>query len=73
MSVDQLKASINGAYQFCEEQQQLLDAKAITESEWFENHKKYFTSHYLAAANPRGQSGHGGDETRLPLHPGHDS
>lgn len=52
MDVDRIKAAINGAWAFCEEQQ------------WFENHERHFTAHYLASGNPRGQSGHSGDEAR---------
>lgn len=62
--IDPIKYAIDRAYPFCEEQQLLLDNERITEKEWFANHNKYFTSHYLAEKNPRGQSGHGGDEER---------
>jgi hypothetical protein len=64
MSDTTLKSSINRAHGFCEEQQRLLEQHAITETEWFERHKKYFTEAYLAARDPRGQSGHGGDDAR---------
>ncbi|CAG7644294.1 class I SAM-dependent methyltransferase [Paenibacillus allorhizosphaerae] len=53
---------INRAYDFVEEQQKLLDDGAITEEQWFETHNRFCTAHYLAADNPRGQSGHSGDE-----------
>jgi SAM-dependent methyltransferase len=62
MPVDPIKLAINRAYQFCEEQQRALDEGRITEAEWFEVHKEFFTRHYLAADDPRGQSGHSGGE-----------
>jgi SAM-dependent methyltransferase len=62
MSIDPIKYAKNRAYQFVEEQQQALDDGTITESEWFDIYNEFFTGHYLAADNPRSQSGHGGDE-----------
>lgn len=62
MAVDPVKFALNRAYEFCEEQQRALDEGRITEAEWFENHKRSFTAHYLAADDPRAQSGHSGDE-----------
>ena len=47
-----------------EEQQKALDEGKITEAQWFDDHKEYFTKSYLAADNPCSQSGHGGDEAR---------
>ncbi len=64
MQVDPIKYAKNRAYQFVEEQQKALDERRITEVQWFDNHNRYFTAHYLAADNPRAQSGHGGDEAR---------
>lgn len=64
MSVDPIKRAINGAYAFCEEQQAALDNGLISEEQWFENHLQHFTDLYLASADPRGQSGHSGDEAR---------
>ena len=64
MSDHTLKSAIDGAYSFQEEQQRLLDCGRITEDEWFTNLHTYLSSYYLAAGNPRGQSGHGGDEAR---------
>ena len=64
MQVDPIKYAKNGAYQFLEEQQKALDEGRITEVQWFNIHNQYFTSAYLAADNPRAQSGHGGDEAR---------
>ena len=64
MQVDPIKYAKNGAYQFVEEQQEALDEGKITEAQWFDIHNQYFTSAYLAADNPRAQSGHGGDEAR---------
>jgi SAM-dependent methyltransferase len=62
--MDTLKSAIDRGYAFNEEQQRLLDEKQITETEWFENNRKHYTSHYLACSDPRGQSGHSGDEAR---------
>jgi len=64
MSIDPLKAAIDRAYAFVEAQQAALDQGQITEEEWFANHERFITAAYLAADNPRGQSGHGGDEAR---------
>ena len=64
VSVDPIKYAIDRAYAFCEEQQAAVDTGLISEAQWFDNHKKFITTHYLASDNPRGQSGHGGDETR---------
>lgn len=64
MSSDPIKYAKNRAYQFLEEHQQALDEGRITEAQWFEIHNRFFTQHYLAADNPRGQSGHGGDEAQ---------
>jgi len=63
MTTDSVKSAINRAYQFCEDQQRALDEGRITEEEWFDIHCQFFTGKYLAADNPRSQSGHGGDET----------
>jgi SAM-dependent methyltransferase len=62
--VDPIKAAINGAWAFCDEQQSALDRGLITEEEWFAIHERYFADVYLASENPRGQSGHGGDDAR---------
>jgi SAM-dependent methyltransferase len=62
MPGDPIKSAINRAWEFCEEQQRALDEGRITEDEWFEIHKRFFTVHYLAADNPRAQSGHSGGE-----------
>jgi 2-polyprenyl-3-methyl-5-hydroxy-6-metoxy-1,4-benzoquinol methylase len=62
MAVDPVRFALNRAYEFCDEQQRALDEGRITEAEWFDIHKRFFTSHYLAADNPRAQSGHSGDE-----------
>jgi len=64
MEFDPIKSAINRAYDFSEKQQRALDEGRITEEEWFEINKQYFTGHYLSADNPRAQSGHGGDEAR---------
>jgi SAM-dependent methyltransferase len=62
--VDPILFAKNRAYQFVEEQQLALDEGHISESEWFENSNRFFTPIYLAAGDPRGQSGHSGDEAR---------
>lgn len=58
------KEKINRAYTWNEKLQQDLEQGNITEAEWFKRNKDYFTSHYLSSDNPRGQSGHSGDEER---------
>ncbi|MBP1991587.1 class I SAM-dependent methyltransferase [Paenibacillus eucommiae] len=57
-----LQKIINRAYEFNEEQQNALDQGIITEEEWYEINKQHFSSHYIASDNPRGQSGHSGNE-----------
>jgi hypothetical protein len=64
MNSDSIKAAKNRAYLFVEEQQQALDEGRISEAQWFDIHNQFFTSHYLAAGNPRDQSGHDGNEAR---------
>ena len=64
MQMDPVKYAKDRAYQFVEEQQKALDEGRITEAQWFDIHNRYFTAAYLAADNPRAQSGHGGDEAR---------
>ena len=64
MTIDSIKYAKNRAYQFVEAQQQALDDGQITEAEWFDVHNQFFTGHYLAADNPRAQSGHGGDNAQ---------
>lgn len=39
-----------------------LDNNEISKDEWYKINNEYFTKLYLASDNPRGQSGHGGDE-----------
>ncbi len=46
MEVDPVKYAKNRAYQFVEEQQKALDEGIITEAQWFENYKRYFTAKY---------------------------
>lgn len=64
MTEDERKKSINRAYRFNDEQQTALDEDRISEAEWFEIHNNYFSTCYLAATNPRAQSGYSGDEER---------
>ena len=53
----------NRAHDFCVEQQRRLDEGEITEAEWFDAYKRFFTANYLAAENPRAQAGHSGEAT----------
>lgn len=64
MLIDPIKSAINRAYDFNEKQQKALDEGQITEAEWFEINKQFFTAHYLSSDNPRAQAGHSGDEAR---------
>jgi SAM-dependent methyltransferase len=61
---DPIKFAKNRAYVFMEKQQQALNAGAITEDQWYAESNAFFTTHYLAADNPRAQSGHSGDESK---------
>ncbi len=62
--IDPIKFAKNRAYEFNEKQQRALDKGAISEEQWFADSNAFFTTHYLAADNPRAQSGHGGDEAQ---------
>ncbi|MBD3919845.1 class I SAM-dependent methyltransferase [Paenibacillus sp. PR3] len=62
MEAPSFKPLIDRAYSFDEAQQSALEQGHITEEEWYDNHTRHFTEHYLASDNPRGQSGHSGDE-----------
>ena len=62
MSDDSIEYAKNRAYEFCREQQERLDSGDITEARWFDIHKQFFTKNYLAATDPRAQSGHSGGE-----------
>jgi len=62
---DLIKFAKNRAYEFTEKQQQALDEGTISEVQQFADTNTFFTTHYLAADNPRTQSGHGGDEALL--------
>jgi SAM-dependent methyltransferase len=64
VQIDKIKYAKNRAYQILEEQQKALDDGKITEAQWFDIHKEFFTKAYLSADNPRAQSGCGGDEDR---------
>jgi len=64
MQIDPIKYAMNRAYQILEEQQKALDDGRITEAQWFNIHKEFFTDAYLSTDNPRAQSGCGGDEDR---------
>jgi 2-polyprenyl-3-methyl-5-hydroxy-6-metoxy-1,4-benzoquinol methylase len=64
MSIDPIQYAKNRAYQVLAEQQHALDEGRISEAEWFEIHNRFFTEHYLAADDPRGQSGHSGGEAQ---------
>ncbi|RKN80572.1 class I SAM-dependent methyltransferase [Paenibacillus ginsengarvi] len=62
MTNKEIKKIMNRAYQFVEEQQRALDEGKITEDQWYEIHKQFFTTSYLTSDSPRAQSGHSGDE-----------
>lgn len=62
MAIDPIKYAKNRAYQFEDEQQRALDEGRISEAEWFAASERFTAAHYLAADNPRAQSGHGGNE-----------
>ncbi len=64
MAKEETRKGINRAFEFVSEQQKALDKGTISEADWFDNHNRYFTKAYLAATNPRAQSGHSGDEQR---------
>ena len=64
MDIDPIKCAKDRAYQFEEELQRALDEGEITEAEWFDKHEAFIAGVYVAADNPRAQSGHGGDEAR---------
>ncbi len=59
---DSTKQKINRAYSWNEKLQQELDQGVISEQEWFDKNNAFFTGHYLKSDNPRGQSGHSGNE-----------
>jgi hypothetical protein len=54
----------NHAWREVAEIDSALDAGRIDESGWFDAMHKLITPTYLAADNPRGQSGHSGDEAQ---------
>ena len=62
MDPEEIKRAKDGAYKFVEEKQKALDEGRLTEAEWFDVNNRVFTEKYLAADNPRAQSGHGGGE-----------
>ncbi|WP_216624935.1 hypothetical protein, partial [Paenibacillus foliorum] len=59
---DSVRKLIDKAHEFNESLFKELSEGKISEDEWFEINNEYFTEHYLASDNPRGQSGHGGNE-----------
>ena len=63
MQTQDVKYTINRAYQYEKEQQDKLDRGLINEEEWFRNHIEWYETHYLQADSPRSQSGHSGGET----------
>ena len=63
-NIDPIKFAKNRAYEFVEQQQRALDSGEISEAQWFSESNTHFTTHYLAADNPRAQSGHSGDEAQ---------
>ena len=64
VDVDPVKYAKDRAYEFVEGLQRALDEGEITEAEWFDKREAFIAGAYLAADNPRAQSGHSGDEAR---------
>ena len=62
MQSDTVKTAINRAWELAGQLQSDLDQGHITEEEWYRKNDDYFTAVYLFRSNPRGQSGHSGDE-----------
>ena len=56
--------AVNGANSILERLESRLAAGEIDEDEWFRAIERVITPAYLAADNPRAQSGHSGDEAR---------
>jgi len=54
--------SLKTSNEFNEYLDNALKNNEITKNEWYEMNNIYFTNLYLSKDNPRGQSGHGGDE-----------
>jgi SAM-dependent methyltransferase len=57
-----LKAAKNGAYDLLERLEAALEAGEIDEEGWYREVAAVITPAYLAADNPRAQSGHSGDD-----------
>jgi len=49
---------------YCDELSAALAKGIVSEEQWYEGRKRATAIAYLAADNPRAQSGHGGDEAR---------
>lgn len=58
-----LQESKNGGHSLLSGLEQELRSGKITEQQWYERVAAVITPAYLAAGNPRAQSGHSGDET----------
>ncbi len=63
MTEESIKAAKNRAYELYERLEAALAAGTITEDEWYREVAAVITPAYLAADNPRAQSGHSGDDT----------
>lgn len=59
-----LSQAINGAHDLLESAERALESGEIDETEWYRRVANVITPAYLAADNPRSQSGHSGDEAR---------
>ncbi len=64
MSQESLKAAKNRAYQLLERVEAALERGEIDEEGWYREVAAVITPAYLAADNPRSQSGHSGDDAR---------
>lgn len=59
-----IRAVLEGAWEAVADNDRALAEGAIDEAEWYQRNQALIVGPYLAAANPRAQSGHSGDEAR---------
>jgi 2-polyprenyl-3-methyl-5-hydroxy-6-metoxy-1,4-benzoquinol methylase len=59
-----IEFAMNGAHDFLESCERALESGEIDEEAWHERVAAFIAPKYLAADNPRSQSGHSGDEAR---------
>ena len=64
MGQESIKAAKNRAYQLLERVDGALERGEINEEGWYRDVAAVITPAYLAADNPRSQSGHSGDDAR---------